>query len=266
MLYALAFAALTASPAQGGGVKLTNVRLTVGELGGARASAKFLPGDILFVAYEIAGLPTGEDGIVRYKMEMKVLDSTGKAIFKQDPRELMDFVPLRGNSIPARAFIVIGLDHDPGNYTCEISVEDPKSKTKDTLSLKFEVSKPEFGIVAVSTSFDPAGAISAPTTCVVGQIMMINFSVATFKRDPKTKQPNVELEYQFYDDKGAAILGQPGKDVVDGGVADTEGLFRKQFPLFLSRPGKFTVKITANDKIGGKKSTYELPVTVLASN
>ena len=43
-------------------------------------------------------------------MAMEVTDAANKPIFKQDPRELMDFVPLRGNRLPARAFITIGLD------------------------------------------------------------------------------------------------------------------------------------------------------------
>jgi hypothetical protein len=36
--------------------------------------------------------------------------------------------------------------------------------------------------------------------------------------------------------------------------------------LFLSRPGKFTVKLTAKDKVANKSVTYDLPVTVLPAN
>jgi hypothetical protein len=140
MLYTLALAAvLPAVPAQAGGLKLSNVRMTVGELGPTRANAKLLPGDILFIGYDITGLPIEPDGIAKYKMSMEVVDAKGKSIFKQDPRELNDFVPLRGNSIPARAFVTIGLDQDPGTYTCKVEVEDPKTKAKDTLTTKFEV-------------------------------------------------------------------------------------------------------------------------------
>ena len=39
-----------------------------------------------------------------------------------------------------------------------------------------------------------------------------------------------------------------------------------RFPLFMSRPGKFTAKITATDKVANKTATYELPVTVLPAN
>ena len=95
-------AALTSAPAQGGDLKLTNVRMTIGELGPKRTNAKFLPGDILFVGYDITGLSIEPDGLAKYKMSMEVSDTAGKSIFKQDPRELNDFIPLRGNVIPAR--------------------------------------------------------------------------------------------------------------------------------------------------------------------
>ena len=101
MMYALALAAaLTSAPAQGGDLKLTNVRMTIGELGPERTNAKFLPGDILFVGYDITGLSIEPDGLAKYKMSMEVSDAAGKSIFKQDPRELNDFIPLRGNSHP----------------------------------------------------------------------------------------------------------------------------------------------------------------------
>jgi hypothetical protein len=240
--------------------------MTIGELGAARSTAKLLPGDVLFIGYDITGLTIEADGSAKYMMAMEVLDGAGKAIFKQDPRELNDFVPLRGNVIPARAFITIGLDQDPGNYTCRITVTDPKTKAKDTLETKFEVSKRDFGIVAVYLSYDERGAVSAPTTGVAGQTVFIQFSVASFQRDAKTKQPNVEFEFQILDDKGAPTLASPRKHIQDSGVEEKEGAFAMRFPVFMNRPGKFTVKLTAVDKVGNKKSVYDLPLTILPPN
>ena len=271
MLYSLALAAaLSTAPAQGGDLKLTNVRMTVGELGPKRPSDKFLPGDILFIGYDITGLTIEQEGIAKYKMSMEVTDAAGKSIFKQDAKELEDFIPLRGNSIPARAYVVIGLDQDAGNYTCKVTVEDPKTKAKDTLSAKFEVTKREYGIVAVYASMDPRGQISAPTTGTVGQTIYIHTSVATFQRDPKTKQPNVVFEYQLLDEKGNPTLAKPVSYTQDeksvNKVDEKEGAFPMQFALFMSRPGKFTVKITATDKVANKTASYELPVTIQPSN
>lgn len=266
MFYSLALAALTAAPAQGGELKLTSIRMTVGELGATRTNTKIIPGDVLFVAYDINGLSIDDDGLAKYRMAMEVKDAEGKPVFEQKPRDLVDFIPLRGTTIPGRAFITLGLDQGPGNYTCTVTVEDPKTKAKDMLTMKFAVQKPDFGIVAVYTTHDERGAISAPTTGVVGQTVFIQFSVAKFVRDTKTKQPNVEFEFQILDDKNAPTLPKPRKHVQDSGVDEKDGAFAMRFPFFMSRPGKFTMKITAKDKVGNKEATYEVPVTVLAAN
>jgi len=271
MLATLALAAaLTVTPAQAGELKLSNVRMTVGELGPPRKNDKLLPGDILFVGYDINGLPIEPNGVVKYKMSMEVVDSAGKSIFKQEPKELEDTIQLRGNSIPARAYVTIGIDQDAGNYTCKVSVEDPKSKAKDTLQVKFEVLKRDYGIVAVYATHDFPGQISAPTTGFVGQTLFFSLSIVGFQRDPKTKHPNVDLEFQILDEKGAPTLAKPilytqdEKSVTK--VDEKDPAFAMRFPLFLSRPGKFTARFTATDKVAKKSATYELPVTILPAN
>jgi hypothetical protein len=270
MFMTLALAALTLSPAQGGELKLTNIRLTVGELGPPRPTAKFLPGDILFVGFEINGLTIAEDGMGKYKMSVEVTDAGGKSVLKPPGRELEEPFPLRGNTIPARVYLNIGLDHEPGMFTCKITVEDPKTKSQDTLTTKFEVLKRDFGLVAVYTSHDIEGRLSAPTTGLVGQTAYVQMQVASFQRDPKTKQPRVHFEFQILDDKGTPVLGKPGQYIQDEKsfppLDENDARFRVLFKLFMSRPGKFTVRVTATDKLTDKKSVYDLPVTVLPGN
>lgn len=259
-------AAVSLAPAQPAALTLANVRMTVGELGPTRKGTALVPGDILFVAYDIEGLSMDPDGTTRYTMAMEVSDAAGKSVFKQDPRELTDFVPLRGNKLPARAFVTIGLDQDAGNYACKMTVTDPKTKATGTLAVKFEVVKARFDVVAVHTTFDERGEVSAPTTGMVGQTIFVQFSLASFARDVKTKQPNVELQFEVMDDQGKPTLGQPRKHVQDSGVGEKAGAFGMRFPLFMSRPGKFTVRVSAADKVANKAAVYELPVTILPPN
>jgi hypothetical protein len=266
MLPTLALAAaLSLAPAQGG-LQLTNNRLTIGELGPTRTSNKLVPGDLLFIGFDIEGLTIDPEGTARYTMAMEVTDAGGKIIFKQDPRELIDFVPLRGSKIPARGFIMVGLDQDAGNYVCKITVTDPKTKATQSLNTKFEVTKKEFAVVGVFASHDERGALSASTTGVVGQTVFMQLMVASFTRDTKTKQPNVELELTILDEKGQATLGKPRLDTPTLMLDEKEGAFAWRYPLFMSRPGKFVMRVTARDKVANKSSTYELPVTVLSPN
>jgi hypothetical protein len=264
----LALAALSLTPVhhQPAGLQLTNVRLTVGELGPNRPNNKFLPGDIVVVGYDIEGLSIEQDGIVKYTILMEVSDPAGKPIFKQEPKEFTELIPLRGSKVPARAFVTLGLDMEPGIYTVKVTVSDPKTKSSNSLSTKFEVLKKDFGIVAVMTTHDPRAEIAAPTTGTVGQTIYVWMSIANFQRDPKTKQPNVELELTFLDDQGKPTLGQPIKRIQDSGIEADRGAFPIFFPLYLNRPGKFTLRVTATDRVANKKASYELTFTALPSN
>lgn len=274
MMTAIALAALLGgTPAQpAGNLKLNNVRLTMGEFGPPREGAKLLPGDVLFIAYDIEGLTIDGEGTARYTMSMEVINPNGKPLLQQAPREAVEFVPLRGNRMPARAYVTVGLDEAPGEYNCKLTVTDPKTKATDSLNVKFEVLKKDFGVVAVNTSHDAAGELSAPSVGQVGQLLYVHFSVAAFGRDQQTKNENVEVEFQFYDDKGTPLLVDasnkptPRKHVQDEKsalpVKKTDEVFRLQFPLFLNRPGKFNVEIKATDKITKKTSVFKLPITI----
>ena len=101
----LLLTALSFSPAQAGPLKITNVRNTYGLLGGTRADSKLMPGDALFVAYDIEGLTYGPDGRTQYRMAMEVVNKDGKAMFTQNPEDKVDYVPLGGTKLP-RVFIL----------------------------------------------------------------------------------------------------------------------------------------------------------------
>ena len=269
MLTTIALALLAGTPAQPGELKLTNVRLTVGELGPPREGNKLLPGDILFIAYDIDGITIDDEGIAKYTMGIELVNPAGKTVLEQK-REIVEDIPLRGNRLPARAYVFVGLEDAPGTYSCKLAVTDPKTKLSATLNVKFEVLKKDFGIVAVHTSYDPNNERPAPTSGQVGEKIYLHFAVTGFERDPKTKQPDVEMLVQFLDEKGAPILKAPRKHIQDAQsalpVLATDGVFTIQFPLYLNRPGKFVVEIKATDRVSKKTFTYKLPVTALPAN
>src|SRR5687768_12268966 len=97
----LVAAALGLAPNQGGPLTLTNVRLTYGALGAPRAEGKLLPGDQVFITFDIEGITAGAGGKVLYSMTTEILDAAGKTLFKQEPRELEAVNALGGKSLPA---------------------------------------------------------------------------------------------------------------------------------------------------------------------
>lgn len=260
-------AALALVPAQqpaAATLTFSNIRTTHGQLGGVRQVTTLLPGDGYYVAFDIEGIVVDAVGRVSYTMAMEVTDKTGKPIIKQDPAERKDYAPLGGGKIPARAYIDLAHDQPPGEYTMKVSVSDKLGGASKSIEQKFTVGAKEFGIVRVHTTVDAAAQIQAPTTGIVGQTVFVQFMMVGFGRDAAMKQPSVVLEMLPLDETGKPTIQKPNALAVDSGVPESEPVFTVRFLLPLTRVGKFTVQLKATDKVTGKISTFNLPITVLA--
>jgi hypothetical protein len=272
---ALLLSALLMAPAQPGPLKLTNVRSTYGELGGTRPEAKLLPGDVLYVAFDIEGITIAADGRAQYRMAMDVTDKNGKAMFKQDPADKIDDYPLGGTKVPARAYVLIGLDMEPGVYTLKLTVTDTASRQAESFEKKFEVLKKDFGIVDTYLSVDLQGQTQAPTTCIVGQPLFLQFNIVGFerdkdeaKKDPKQGfQPNVSIEFSPVDETNRPTLGKPTQHLQNNTsqlkLEPADQIINLRFGLPMTRPGKFVAKLKATDLNANKTATFELPFVVI---
>ncbi|CAN5611042.1 hypothetical protein BH11PLA2_BH11PLA2_47160 [soil metagenome] len=265
------------APAQAAELKLTNVRNTYGELGGTRPDSKFLPGDVLFVGFDIEGITLGADGRVQYRMLMEVNDKNAKQMFKQDPSDKVDYVPLGGNKLPGRAYVLIGQDMEPGTYTLKLTVTDNASKQTKSFEKGFEVTKKDFGIVGCYPSVDVHGQVPAPTTGIVGQSIFIQFAIVGFekdkdekKKDPKNGfQPNVTVEFTPIGDDGKPTLAKPEIYTQNSDsqikLEPNDAAINVRFLLPMTRAGKYTVRLKATDNNTQKTATFDLPVVVVPS-
>ncbi len=267
MFSALALAAaLALTPAQSTAkLNLSGLRCTHGLIGPSRATTKFLPGDIVYLVFDIDGVTIGKDGKVVYSMALEVTDSKGAVKHKVDPTERVDFAPLGGGKVPGVAFVVVGVDLEPGEYNVKLTATDTSTPEKGkqpsgTVEFKFEVLKPDLGIVMVHATTDPEGRNPTHTTGFVGQFLWIQFAATGFKRDKdKKNQPDLAFEMTTLDDKGTSTLGTP--------ITLTATALEPQYPTCqarmnvpLTRAGKFTVRLKVTDNVAGKTATFELPI------
>ena len=256
--------ALALAQAPAGGLTLNNVRTTYGNLGAPRPAGPLTPGDVLFLAFDIDGITIDKDAKATYIMAMDVTDASGKVIYNQEPASKADFVPLGGATLPGQAFITIGLDQTPGDYTMKVTVTDGANKSKKDFAHKFTVAPKTFDIVGVYASVDERGLIPSPTTAVVGQSPFVHVGLVGFGRTTE-KQPNVTIEMTPVDDKGTATMGNPTVYKVNSGVDEKEPALVVRFLVPLTRPGKFGVRLKATDEVTKKTATFTLPMTVLPS-
>jgi len=271
MLTALALTgAMLMAPGQGvaptgegsGTLKIENPRLTFGYLGGARTDNTLPAGDIFFLFFDINGVSIDPTGLASYSMAMTVSDAKGKVVFEQKPTPQKAFLPLGSPSLPAFARLDVPLDFAPGAYVCRIDVVDLTAKTKATIDHKFTIKAKEFGIVTLYTSSDAKGELFAPPMGMVGHMLWVHFVAVMFDRDAK-KQPNLEVELLMVDADGKPTVAKPTILEINSGVEEGDSGIPLRFPLLLNRPGKFTLKLKATDKITKKTSLAEFPIEVM---
>jgi hypothetical protein len=257
-------AALCVTPGQAGGPTLTDARVTYGILGPTREGTKFLPGDTLFLTFTIDGITAGPDGKVAYSIMTEVTDGGGKSVFKQPAQERQAINALGGSQMPAFAQVSIGQQMPAGMYELKVTVTDGATKNSQTLTQKFEVLKPDFGLVRVSTSADADGHVPAGVLCA-GQSLWVHGAVVGFQRGGDKQQPNVTMELTVRDDAGKPTLAKPFGGTIDKDVPPKDVSLPIEFLVSLNRPGKFTVEVKATDKMSGKTSTVSFPITVSAA-
>jgi hypothetical protein len=261
MFSALALlAVLGAAPAQADQLVLSDARITAGILGPTRPRTRFLPGDSLFISFEIDGITIDDAGKARYSTSMEITDSKGKAVFRGRTRDLEALAMLGGARLSAYAQVDIGLDQPPGEYAVKVTVTDLASKKSQTLRQKFEVLPRGFGVIRPTITCDPEGQIPAGVF-IPGQSLWLNFAVVGFGRDDK-QQPHVTFEMRILDEKGRPTVARPFTGKIQEGVPANATALPAQFLVALNRAGQFTFEMKATDQVTGKKIEGAYPFTV----
>src|SRR5262249_34805990 len=103
--------------------------------------------------------------------------------------------------------------------------------------------------------------LPCPSTLFVGQPFVLTFGVVGFDRVGAMKQPNVTLELRIVDEAGKATMAKPISDTAKEADAKLT-ILPCSFDLPLTRPGKFTIEVTATDNNTRKTSAVKLPLTV----
>jgi hypothetical protein len=262
----LALMTLTMAPAQTGTPELKNARFTYGLLGQTRKSDKFLPGDAVYLRFDIDNMTVKKDGRVLYAMQMEITKKgADKPVFKRaaEDREVVNL--LGGSRFPSVAIWPIQPDAEaPGEYTMKLTVTDKTTGKSAPLTQKFTVVQPKLGFVQVFlTTFrgDPVPPVGVP-----GQKIMLYYRLTGFEFDKKEKQSNLTVSIRILDADGKQTLAEPYKGDIKSDAKTAPGVLEMHpFMIDLNRAGKFKIemKVTDNVAAGRKSETLSLDLTVV---
>src|SRR5438876_9362338 len=113
---------------QPGKLAVANERLTYGHLGPPRESVKYLPGDVIYLTFEVQNMTFDADGKASYAVGLEILDGKGTPLLKQQPRNATSRNYLGGSTLPCAANMQVPLEAAPGNYSLRVTVIDNATK------------------------------------------------------------------------------------------------------------------------------------------
>jgi len=250
---------LLALPAFADAVEIKNFRPCYAPvyLGTERKGDKLLPGDVLFATYDIVDLKTDpKTGKASFVTIVELFDESAKPLFpaKQTPNE--PAFHLGGARIPNDLHLQMGRNQKPGNYRMRLTVVDRLADAKVSYVHPFELLPPSFGI----------GAVVAPAFGFSGLPYATEFALFDLTLDSQ-KKPNVEVVMQVLDDSGKPVsppvTSTLPADLPVGTDLQTENFVPIRYPIFLNRPGRFTIDILAKDNLGKKETRLTYPLKVL---
>jgi hypothetical protein len=240
---------------------ISNVRFTYGALGPTRPDGKILPGDTVFVSYDVDGMSVDDAGMVHFSTEVVLQDAKGKQIFKQLPKDEEALNALGGANMPAFVEVNIGLEHPTGESSLKVTLTDLTSKKSQTFTKKLDVAAKGFGMVGVTTTADAEGKVPI-VSLGAGQAVWINASVVGFAVDKTKKQPNLSFELTILDENDKPTLKKAITGAIDKDVPETSNSLPIQFSMILNRPGKYTAVLKATDAVGKGQSALKVPLIV----
>lgn len=256
----LALCSLALLPTFSQALELKNVRLTHGPLGAPRTETKFLPGDYLFMTYDIEGLKFDDKtGKANYLTILQLYDSNNKEIFKKEtPNEVP--AQLGGTRMPGDLHVIMGRSQAPGKYVVRLVVQDRLTKEVKYHDHRFELMPSNFGIVGVT----------APALGFPGQHYVAGFALVDMGLDAK-KMPNVDIVMKVLDENGTTPVARPLVSTLPADLPNTfdaskENFLEMRFPIYLNRPGRFIIEVDALDKLTQKTSKLRYPLTVIDIN
>jgi hypothetical protein len=255
-LVALSLAVLAFSPSAAFALEIANIRSSYGPMGATRPDAKLLPGDVLFMTYDIVGLKFDDKTAkASYETKLEFLDGKGTQLFERKTPNAVS-AQLGGNTMPGDLHVIMGRNLNPGKYTVRLTVKDNLGNESKAFTYPVELLPQGFGFVGVT----------APAIGLPGQHYMASFAVVDMGLDAK-KQPNVEVAIRVLDGAGKEVtrtvfMSLP-KDIPEGIDVQKENFVPLNYPLYLNRAGRFTIEVTAADKTANRSIQLRYPLSVL---
>ena len=253
-----------------GGAGFAHAKLKVGEvvpchgtLGPARKSSAFVPGDVLFARFVVAGVEADDEGNSDLLVSWSATGADGEAL-AEGSAPARGALGLAGDEYLGRAAVVVKPGTAPGDYALTVTAKDNESGETASGVYKFTVVEERFAAAFVRLAADPSGKTPAPAVGFVGQGVYVLLGAVGF--DPDEDKVDVAMEAAVFDSAGRPLRAKPYADKFVSRDKKANAKLESvpfSYGIPFSRPGTFTLKITVTDRVSKATDTFECQLTVL---
>jgi hypothetical protein len=240
-----------------------DVKFTHGPFGPERSPAVFHSRDEVWMHYSVTGLQTDAEDRIDVATEYKLIDPMGTVAFRTSQPAKTDLL-LGGGTVSGVFNVPLDIPYLPeGEWTVEITITDNVAKRSTTQALKWTHKPREFAFVRMAFARDDQFKVPAQlTAAVVGQPIFLRNKLVGYVRDHGKLE--IDVEMVIMDAEGREVMKPrqfPGRHQLEGDPSPMESWdFNGNFVP--NRPGQFTIRFTAHDRIGDKTATVEVPLHV----
>jgi hypothetical protein len=247
-------------------LEITNIVATQGPLGPERKTTEVYPLDEVFFRYQVTGVKVDAEGKADVETIMRLVNPNGRMVLEEKPvveRQLS----LGGNTYTAGARLTVppAEKAPPGEYTLTVQVRDKLGMETASFERKFTIKATTFQIIVPRFFHDADSKIPAPAGGLVGQTLHFKLRAIGFDKSKKKVQMALTVH----------VIGEDGKEVVEkprviraeqNNPEEAAKSTQVNFSglLHLNRAGNFTLRLTVQDVIGDKSTSWETPLKVSA--
>lgn len=246
-------------------LEIKNIEARDGRWGPKRAALVYYPMERICLCYDVSGASRDDKGMTTLVSSIKMTDQTGKEVFATSKEGVHQEV--MGAAHPEGAIINLPDSPPPGFYTVAVTVKDSRNSQSATFQQKIEIRAGTFAITPPDFHYDLEGAIPAPPSGMVGQLLF--FTSYLLGVDTTNPKMDVELSFQILDavsgkPLGTQVTSRPpqGSPLASGAGSGVSFPIKFSGHLWLDRPGDVIVRFAALDRATGKTVVRDVPLHV----
>jgi len=232
---------------------------------GSRRAPEFLAGEKIVTRVQIAGLSTSrDDNEARFSFQVNVKDEANQVVGRLPTFEFEERFPLGGHTFSLVTILPTPMEPPPGKYSAEIIVTDHLSNQTTQSETPFAlIPWNTFGAQLVYLAKDREGKTHIGPVSPLGDTIHLNFILTGM--EARNNKAKLTISLDILDEKQRPIGDVPYKSTNHSPFHSTDSRIGQQFayPVFLNKPGKFTLRLKAKDEHSGKEVTHQLPILVI---